>query len=152
MAKALRLTPEQLDRVKEKIRTGRTAVRGQKALALGDDPFDTARKRTKALPADYGQILDEQCRSFGLPVGQPEVMFHPKRRWRFDRAWPDRMLALEIEGGIWTGGRHVRGKGFEEDLVKYAEALCLGWRVLRVSTDHVKRGKALDWLRKALNG
>lgn len=53
------------------------------------------------------------------------------RRWKFDLAWPSYLLALEIEGGIYAAGRHVRGADFERDAIKYNTALLLGWRVLR---------------------
>lgn len=81
-----------------------------------------------------------------------EHRFHPTRRWRFDFAWPDRMLAVECEGGIWRGGRHTRGKGFEDDCVKYNEALLLGWNVLRVTSQQVKTGEAILWIERALIG
>ncbi|HEY7313861.1 MAG TPA: hypothetical protein VH643_31215 [Gemmataceae bacterium] len=55
----------------------------------------------------------------GLPPPNREHRFAPPRRWRFDLAWPSLRLALEIEGGTWTGGRHVRGKGYENDREKY---------------------------------
>ena len=61
-----------------------------------------------------------------------EVKFHPSRKWRFDYAWPDKMVALEVEGGVWTMGRHTRGIGFVRDMEKYNAATLLGWRVLRV--------------------
>lgn len=71
--------------------------------------------------------------------------------WRFDFAIPDKKIAVEIEGGIWIKGRHTRGSGFKQDCEKYANALILGWRVLRVTGQHVKSGQALDWLLKLLN-
>ena len=60
-----------------------------------------------------------------------EYRFHPVRRWRFDFAWPTVQVAVEMEGGIWTRGRHTRGKGFEADCEKYNAATALGWRVFR---------------------
>jgi hypothetical protein len=48
-----------------------------------------------------------------------------------------------VEGGAWSGGRHTRGAGFEKDLEKYAEALILGWRVLRVTPKQIADGSAL---------
>lgn len=81
-----------------------------------------------------------------------EHVFHPKRKWRFDFAWPENSLkiAVEIEGGIYTRGRHVRGRGFEDDCEKYNEALLLGWRVLRVTSKQVTSGLALQWVERAL--
>ena len=91
-----------------------------------------------------------QIRSVGLPRPVEEFKFHPKRRWRFDLCWIDRKLAVEIEGGTWSHGRHTRGKGFAMDCIKYNEAVILGWRVLRVTTDMVNDGTALGYIERAL--
>lgn len=90
-----------------------------------------------------------QIRAVGLPLPVEEHRFC-KRRWRFDLAWIDRKLAVECEGGIWVGGRHVRGKGFERDCEKYSEAAILGWRVLRFTTGQIESGYALDAIERAL--
>ena len=65
-----------------------------------------------------------------------EYRFHPVRRWRFDHANPEYKVAIEYEGGIWTGGRHTRGIGYKNDCDKYNAAQVLGWRVLRYTTSH----------------
>ena len=43
------------------------------------------------------------------------------------------MTLIEVEGGIWTKGRHSRGKGFEQDCEKYLEAVLLGFKVIRLT-------------------
>jgi very-short-patch-repair endonuclease len=85
-----------------------------------------------------------------VPEPVREYRFHPKRKWRFDFAWPARLVAVEVEGGTFSGGRHSRGKGFEADCEKYAEAAILGWRVLRVTTAMVNDGRALDLIERAM--
>jgi very-short-patch-repair endonuclease len=72
------------------------------------------------------------------------------RRWRFDFAWPDRKVALEVEGGVWISGRHTRAAGYINDTEKYNEAVLLGWRVLRVTRPHIDSGQALQWVVIAL--
>jgi len=74
-----------------------------------------------------------------------ECRFHPKRRWMFDYVILDDFecsltyqVAIEIEGGNWSGGRHVRGKGFANDCEKYNAAVLLGWKVLRYTYDQIK--------------
>ena len=67
-----------------------------------------------------------------------EHRFHPTRRWRFDRAWLREQVAVELEGGVFSGGRHVRGKGFEADCAKYNAAVQNGWRVLRFTSGMLK--------------
>jgi len=62
----------------------------------------------------------------------PEYKFHDKRRWRFDFAIVGRKISVEIEGGIWSGGRHTRGKGFIGDIEKYNTATAMGWKVIRI--------------------
>lgn len=95
-------------------------------------------------------------RNNGLPEPKCEYRFHPKRKWRFDMAWLDRRVALEVEGGVWlqtTTGRgkgHAHPKRFADDCEKYNEAALLGWKVLRVTGEQIHDGSAADWLRRAL--
>lgn len=84
--------------------------------------------------------LAEQLVSAWLPPYHREYKFHPTRKWRFDFAWPVVKVALEMEGGVFTHGRHSRGKGFEMDCHKYNAAGILGWRVFRVTGDMVNDG------------
>jgi len=79
-----------------------------------------------------------------------EYKFHPTRRWRFDFAWPKDMVALEVEGGIYSRGRHTTPKGMIADACKYNEAALLGWTVVRVMACHIKSGEAIEWVKRAL--
>jgi hypothetical protein len=84
-------------------------------------------------------MLRAICQEMQMPPPVAEFDFHPKRRWRFDYAWPDLMVALEYEGGTYTGGRHVRGAGFAGDCEKYNAAAALGWIVVRITADLYQR-------------
>jgi very-short-patch-repair endonuclease len=75
-----------------------------------------------------------------------EYRFHPARRWRFDLAVPSLMLAFELEGGTWIGGRHTSGAGYEKDAEKYSVAAALGWAVIRATTTQARRGEVFPWL------
>lgn len=78
-----------------------------------------------------------RIRAYKLPEPVQEHRFHPPRRWRFDLAYPDLKIAVELEGGIWTMGRHTRGSGFVKDTEKYNQAVLDGWRVLRYTTQNM---------------
>ena len=91
-----------------------------------------------------------QIKAAKLPQPQMELRFHPVRRWRFDFAWIPEKVALEVDGGTWTGGRHIRGTGYENDCIKLDEAAILGWTVIRATTNMVKDGRALALLERAL--
>lgn len=80
-----------------------------------------------------------------------EFKFSKTRKWRADFCWIKQMIIVEIEGCVFQCGRHVRGKGFTADCEKYNEATILGYRVLRVTTEHVQNGKALDWVERLIN-
>lgn len=66
-----------------------------------------------------------------LPAPESEYRFAPPRRWRMDYAWPAHRVALEVEGGVWTRGRHTRPTGYLRDVEKYNAAAVRGWRLLR---------------------
>jgi hypothetical protein len=90
------------------------------------------------------------CGSLGLPVPAEEYRFHGTRKWRFDYAWVPQQIALEIEGGVFAGGRHSRGAGFRADLTKYNTAAAMGWRVLRVLPEQLETPETFDYLKACL--
>src|SRR4051812_46647081 len=55
-------------------------------------------------------------RRLRVPLPVTEHRFHEARQWRFDYAFVAQKVAVEVEGGVWTRGRHTRGKGFLEDM------------------------------------
>lgn len=101
-------------------------------------------------PTNTDLTLLAQVDTARLPVPEREHRFHPTRMWRFDFAWPEQHVAVEIEGGIWTGGGHTRGRGYREDMEKYNEAALHGWIVLRFTPKQIKNGDAMGPLTRAL--
>lgn len=81
-----------------------------------------------------------------------EYRFHPERRWRFDYAIPSHRIALEVEGGVWTAGRHTRPQGFLGDIEKYNTATLLGWRVFRTTPAELLTSATVNLLKQAING
>lgn len=81
-----------------------------------------------------------------------EFKFHPTRRWRFDYAIPEHKIAVEVEGGVWTNGRHTRPQGFLGDIEKYNTATLMGWRVFRTTPTELVRTATLKMLKQAILG
>ena len=81
-----------------------------------------------------------------------EYKFHPTRRWRFDYAIPEHKIALEVEGGVWTGGRHTSPKGFLGDIEKYNAATLMGWRVFRTTPDELYKLSTINLIKSAISG
>ena len=100
--------------------------------------------------SELEQELEFQIRAVRIPQPEREYRFAPPRRWRFDMAWPDQMVAVECEGGVWTRGRHTRGAGFIADCEKYNRAALDGWCVLRFTSEHIHRGDAVTLVAHAL--
>ncbi|MFZ4413206.1 MAG: hypothetical protein ACOYOV_09005 [Bacteroidales bacterium] len=80
-----------------------------------------------------------------------ELVFHPTRKWRYDFAIIEHKIAIEVEGGVWTNGRHTRGKGFIEDIEKYNAGTTLGWRILRVTPENLLKQNTLDLISQTIN-
>ena len=68
---------------------------------------------------------------------EPEHKFCPSRRFRFDWAWVEKKVAVEVDGGVWLrhGGRH----GMDKDREKLNIAASLGWLVLRFSVPMLQK-------------
>jgi very-short-patch-repair endonuclease len=96
--------------------------------------------------------LERDMRAMKLPEPESEYAFATAigRRWRFDFAWPQDKVAVEVMGGLWNGGKHARGKGIERDYEKLNAAQLMGWLVLHVSPGHINSGQAVRWIAEAL--
>lgn len=81
-----------------------------------------------------------------------EYRFHPTRKWRFDYAIPEYKIALEVEGGVWTRGRHTSPKGFLGDIEKYNTATLMGWRVFRTTPDELYKLSTINLIKSAILG
>lgn len=108
-------------------------------------------KRTKAQDDLAFQLKAAKITHF------TEHEWHPERKFRADAvAWnPVRIavvspLIVEVDGGLYVNGGHTRGAARERDYERDAEAMLLGFRVLRVSPRHVKQGKAIQWIQELL--
>ena len=84
-------------------------------------PFSRLKPAQKFLVKWHGHGVD------GYDM-QQEYRFHPTRRWRFDFAWPQLMLAVEIDG---FGYGHLSQTAIDNQNEKANAAIELGWHVLR---------------------
>lgn len=115
-------------------------------------PKTALEKRLDALREEARrEQLVRRCRMYALPDPVFEFRFHATRRWRLDMAWPPQLVAGEIEGGVWIGGRHTRGKGFLADVEKYNALAAAGWRLVRGTPGQVKDGTFFRSLAEVLH-
>lgn len=98
------------------------------------------RKKCSELERKFSVLWDR----IGGPALYQEYRFHPSRKWRFDFTHFPSKVAVEIEGGIWSGGRHTRGYGFENDAEKYLSATLLGWVVFRLTSNLITTNNCQD--------
>jgi hypothetical protein len=127
-------------------------------------PAETlAREQARAKRESLELALLQAIRAHKLPEPERQFRFHPTRKWRFDYAYPTwsasetrlrntagEGLAIEVDGGSWSDGRHTRGSGYAADCEKLNEAALLGWTVIRVTCAHIKSGEAIAWIRRGL--
>lgn len=76
-----------------------------------------------------------------IPAHQRNYFFLADRDFELDFAWPEKKVAVEIQGM----SHRIKGK-FKRDIEKRALAMLAGWRVLEVDGDSVRSGKGLEWL------
>jgi len=81
-------------------------------------------------------MITSICQSIGIPPPVCEFRHIPGRRFRLDYAWPDHRIGLEVQGGIWTGGKHSRGAGQKIDMDKNNLGILHGWRVFQCPPGH----------------
>lgn len=99
------------------------------------------------IPNEFEAKLAGELKTLKIEFEQ-EFEFHPKRKWRADFHLVGKKILVEVEGAIWSGGRHTRGKGYLGDMEKYNAATMMGFQVIRFSTDQVKSGHAIQQIVK----
>jgi len=128
-------------------------VKPRKRMATIRQPalYDLRKPRERG-----GELLDIDAALLALhvPIPQQEYLFARDigRQWRFDYAWPALRVALEREGGTWghqvqgvdgkayrVVGYHGQGVGMTENAEKYNHAAAIGWCVLRVTVDMIRK-------------
>lgn len=109
--------------------------------------------RRVSRPSPGSRYLDHVyrfCDLHALPRPQVEYRFHPTRKWRADFAWVAEKVALEVDGGTWSGGRHTRGSGWQKDAEKRRAYAALGYLVIPVTPLDAVKGIWVDTVREAL--
>lgn len=108
--------------------------------------------KTKKITPHATDVFTQICaKEMGVECVK-EYRFYKSRQWRFDYALPLYKIALEVEGGVWTQGRHVRPVGFLGDMNKYNTATLLGWRVFRTTPSKLLSQDTLTLIKNAING
>ena len=99
-------------------------------------------------------LLLEQIHQANLPEPEQQVKLIPKRRYRFDFAYPRLMVAIEVDGGTWMQTNRGRSAGhahpsrITHDNEKRNLARLEGWRVFQFDTTAINDGSALKMIRE----
>ena len=133
-----------------------------------------ATKRAKdkaASPSPQQKAFLAACKAHGIPPPDCEYAFAPweggekdclhphqkyvcelcgakKRRFRFDYCWDE--IALEVQGAIFTHGRHTRGSHLLSEYEKLNLAVIEGWAVLFCTPSQITDGSIFPVIRRAL--
>lgn len=112
-------------------------------------------KKTSKEKSTLLLYIMEKCLEFNV---EAEYKFHPTRKWRFDwkisganiksKKWVK--VAIEYEGGVFTGGGHTRGVIYSGNAEKYNEAALMGWTVLRFTAPMIRAGLHENQINRAL--
>lgn len=85
-----------------------------------------------------------------LPMPVREFRAIKGRRFKWDFAWEEHRLLVEVQGGTFMPGKsaHSSGVGVNRDCEKANLATLNGWRILSFDSKQVKSGQALRWLQE----
>lgn len=89
------------------------------------------------------KILNSVCEGW-----IPEFRFDSVRKFKFDYGHLKYKIAIEIEGGIYTGTGHAKTKRYLSDLEKYNMAALRGWLLLRYA--HGQENLIVNDVRRAV--
>jgi hypothetical protein len=90
-------------------------------------------------------------RKSGLPIPMLQYVVEEHGRFvaRLDLAYPEKRVALEIDGFRF----HDTRESFDAERARGNELQAIGWKVLRITSQHLERSpeEVAEWVRRALN-
>jgi len=121
------------------------------------------QQQAKAKAAQTHVSFQNHCERVGVPKPVPEYQFakDKKRKWRIDYyferscvvdGYPKTIkIALEVEGGVYIRGRHLRPEGFLKDMEKYNALAEYGITLYRITPDQLFKYDVVHKLKKLLH-
>lgn len=86
----------------------------------------------------------------GLPKPVFEHQHIPGRKFRLDVAWPEHKVGIEVQGGVWTRGKHGRGSGIVKDVEKRNLQLIHGWSVIEVQPSELCMQETVEMVKAVI--
>lgn len=109
-----------------------------------------AKKFKKKVPQDspVEEEFDWQLKDAGIKGYTRNTTFISGRKFRADFWFPFLRLAVEVDGGVWLGGRggHTSGRGYQSDRLRDQLATMQGITTLRFTSAQIRDGSALAYL------
>ncbi len=98
---------------------------------------DARKELEKEIRETFKRQFEAVWARCGGPALKPEHNFDEERKWAADyflETPNGQKIIIELDGGVWTSGRHNRAGGFINDCIKLNAAALLGYRVIRIPT------------------
>jgi hypothetical protein len=133
------LAPELQERI-----TGKRSASARRA-------WERRKKKSVHPRDDNASQFRLLCKASGLPMPVTEFKFHETRKWRWDYAFPEEKIAIEVDGGLFVRGAHVRGARILLTHEKLNAAAVLGWRVVYRVPNNLCTDDTLEMLKNLLS-
>lgn len=145
MSGVLRWTEDQLEAHRKRI-AGHNGV-AVRTNRIHDEPEvpNVKQGRPRKGPSELELAFAKQIADHRLPNPLREFQFMTSREWRLDYAWPDFMLAVEVQGMV-----HRIKARFLADVEKLAYAQMHGWTVLLIAGQDIRSPRGVMWLQTLL--
>jgi very-short-patch-repair endonuclease len=102
---------------------------------------------------DLERALATQIKQHGLPEPKEQFMLpESARKYRWDFAWPQYRLVVEVNGGIWVPSEHSTGTGIKRDYDKNNEGELCGYSQLTFDSGAIDDGSAVLLIQKFMHG
>lgn len=112
------------------------------------------------------QVFTAWCLENGLPAPEYEITgdrYIPGRKFRLDIGWEGMStplgtakwpvkIGIEVQGGVWRGGKHGRGSGVARDMEKRNLGILNGWRVLEFVPSELCMTETAGIIKKLMEG